>query len=354
MAAGGKIIEQDSGRRRREKKRLGEMQREQVRWGMIGCGDVAEVKSGPGFQKADHSSLVAVMRRDRDKARDYAQRHGVKSFYDRAQDLIDNPEVDAIYVATPPSSHLELALMVAASVKPCLVEKPMARNYDECRLMLEAFEREGVPLFVAFYRRALPRFLKVRDLLRDGAIGRLTSAHIQHYDPLVTGEQARAWRFNPEVAGAGLFLDLASHGLDLLDFFAGPIRSARGFALNTGGSYRAEDVTAACFEFASGAAGTGIWNFHADHSANGIVLTGSDGEIQMPLFNDGDVLLRRHGKKEILPFRNPPHVHQPLIQTVVNHLLGSGICESTGESAARTSWVMDRCLESYYGSEQAS
>ncbi len=326
---------------------------EEVRWGMIGCGDVAEVKSGPGFQKADHSTLIAVMRRDGSKARDYARRHGVARFYDRAKDLIEDPEVDAVYVATPPSSHVELALMAAAAGKPCLVEKPMARNYHECALMLESFRSKKVPLFVAYYRRALPRFLKVRDLLREGAVGRLTSVHILQYDPLATGEKAQAWRFDPEIAGAGLFLDLASHGLDLLDFFAGPIRSASGFALNTGGSYRAEDVTAVCFEFASGVVGTGIWNFHADHSSNGIILTGSEGEIQMPLFTDGDVLLRRHGKEDVLPFRNPPHVHQPLIQTVVNQLLGVGICESTGESAARTSWVMDRCLESYYGSRQS-
>jgi 1,5-anhydro-D-fructose reductase (1,5-anhydro-D-mannitol-forming) len=321
-----------------------------VRWGMIGCGDVAEVKSGPAFQKADHSTLVAVMRRDGGKARDYAQRHGVPRAYDRATDLVEDPEVDVVYVATPPASHCELALLAAAAGKPCLVEKPMARNHRECRKMIDFFAQKQLPLWVAFYRRALPRFLKVRSLLREGAVGQLTSAHILHYDPLVTGEKALAWRFDPEIAGAGLFLDLASHGLDLLDFFAGPIQSAAGFALNTGGSYRAEDVTAACFEFASGAVATGIWNFHADHSEDRIILTGSEGEIHTPIFTNGDILLRRQGKEEVLFYRNPPHVHQPLIQTVVNQLLGSGTCESTGESAARTSWVMDRCLQSRYGS----
>ncbi|HYK92152.1 MAG TPA: Gfo/Idh/MocA family oxidoreductase [Acidobacteriota bacterium] len=323
---------------------------EAVSWGMIGCGDVTEVKSGPGFQKADYSTLVAVMERDGTKARDYARRHGVARSYDRAEDLIMDPGVDAVYIATPPSSHCELALQVATAGKPCLVEKPMARNHRECRRMVEYFRQKELPLFVAFYRRGLPRFLKVRDLVQDGAIGTLTSVHILHYDPLVTGEAALAWRFNPEIAGAGLFLDLASHGLDLLDFFAGPIQSVHGFARNTGGSYRAEDTTAACFEFACGAVGTGVWNFNSDHSDNRIVLTGSKGEIVTPVFADGDVLLRRNGVEEVFPFRNPPHVHQPLIQTVVNDLLGRGKCESTGESAARTSWVMDRCLESYYGS----
>lgn len=320
-----------------------------IRWGILGCGDVTEIKSGPGFQKAAGSALVAVMRRDRQKAEDYARRHGVPRFYDRADALIHDPEVDAVYIATPPSSHCELALLVAEAGKPCLAEKPMARNYRECELMVDTFKARQLPLFVAFYRRAMPRFLKVRELLRQGTIGQLTSVHIVQYDPLVTDEKADAWRFDPDIAGAGLFLDLASHGLDLLDFFAGPIKSASGYALNTGHLYCAEDVTATCFEFASGIVGTGVWNFHADHSEDQIVLTGSEGELRTPVFTDGDVLLRRDGRVESLPFRRPDHVHQGLIQTIVDQLRGCGTCESTGESGARTSWVMDRCLESYYG-----
>jgi predicted dehydrogenase len=320
-----------------------------IRWGILGCGDVTEVKSGPGFQKAAGSALVAVMRRDREKAEDYARRHGVPRFYNRADALIHDPEVDAVYIATPPSSHCELALLVAEAGKPCLVEKPMARNYRECQLMVDSFQIRQLPLFVAFYRRAMPRFLKVRELLQQGAIGQLTSVHIVQYDPLVKEEKAIAWRFDPEVAGAGLFLDLASHGLDLLDYFVGPIKSASGFALNTGQRYRAEDVTAACFEFASGVVGTGVWNFHADHSEDQIVFTGSKGELRTPVFTNGDVLLRRDGLVESFPFRRPDHVHQGLIQTIVDQLQWRGTCESTGESGARTSWVMDRCLESFYG-----
>ncbi len=320
-----------------------------IRWGILGCGDVTEVKSGPGFQNAAGSALVAVMRRDREKAEDYARRHGVPRFYDRADALIHDPEVDAVYIATPPSSHCELALLVAEAGKPCLVEKPMARNFRECQLMVETFKTRQLPLFVAYYRRAMPRFLKVRELVQQGAIGQLTSVHIVQYDPMVTVEESEAWRFDPDIAGAGLFLDLAAHGLDLLDFFAGPIKSASGRAVNTGHRYRAEDVTAACFEFASGMVGTGIWNFHADHSEDQIVLTGSEGELRTPVFTDGDVLLRRDGRVESWPFRRPDHVHQGLIQTVVDQLREHGTCESTGESGARTSWVMDRCLESYYG-----
>jgi 1,5-anhydro-D-fructose reductase (1,5-anhydro-D-mannitol-forming) len=320
-----------------------------VRWGMIGCGDVAEVKSGPGFQKANGSALVAVMRRDRVKAEDFAARHGIPRVHSQADSLINDPEVDAVYVATPPSSHCELALRVAAAGKPCLVEKPMAMNHSECVRMLEAFRSAGAPLWVAYYRRALPRFLKVGTLLESGVIGRLTSVHVQVHAPLSTGERALAWRFDPAIAGGGLFLDLASHCFDLLDFLVGPVSAIEGFAVNTGRAYTAEDVTGTVFRLTGNIVGTGIWNFNAADSADHIVLMGSEGELKTPVFTDGDISVVHGGKEEVHRMRNPLHVHQPLIQTIVDELLGRGTCPSTGETAARTSWVMDRCLKSYYG-----
>jgi predicted dehydrogenase len=320
-----------------------------VRWGIIGCGDVTEVKSGPGFQKADGSALVAVMRRDRAKAEDYARRHGVPRAYDDAEALIHDPEVDAVYVATPPDSHASLAARVAAAGKPCLVEKPMARSHADCRRMNEAFAAAGVPLWVAYYRRALPRFLAVRELVQAGAIGRVTSVHVHVTDRLARGDAAGNWRFDPAVAGAGLFLDLASHCVDLLDFLFGPISDATGVAINTGGAYAAEDVTSAVFRFGDRMTGTGTWNFNADDKTDLIAIAGSEGTLTTPVFSDTDLVLSRGGAREVIPARNPPHVHQPLIQTIVDELRGRGRCESSGESGARASWVMDRCLAGYYG-----
>ena len=302
-----------------------------VRWGIIGCGDVTEIKSGPALQKARGSELVAVMRRDRARAEDYARRHGVPRVYDRTADLIADPGVDVVYVATPPSSHLDLALAVAAAGKPCLVEKPMAMNHGECLQMIEAFAARGVPLWVAYYRRALPRFLDVRQRLTAGEIGTLTSVHVRITDRLAGGDTLRNWRFDPAVAGAGLFLDLASHCFDLLDFLVGPIADATGFPLNSGGAYRSEDVTATAFAFQRPVAGTGIFNFNADVKSDAITFTGTSGTLVTPVFSDD-------------PPRNPPHVHQPLVQAIVDELEGRGRCESTGESGARASWVMDRCL----------
>ncbi len=314
-----------------------------TRWGIIGCGDVTEVKSGPGFQKADGSGLVAVMRRDLAKAQDYARRHGVPRAYDHADALINDPEVDAVYIATPPSSHCELTLAVAAAGKPCLVEKPMATNHRECLRMIEACAARGVPLWVAYYRRALPRFVLVRDLLAAGAIGQVTSVHVAVTKPLAGAERAN-WRFDPAIAGGGLLFDLGSHCVDLLDFFLGPITGVAGFPINTAGAYQAEDVTAAAFSFRGQVVGTAIWNFHAGSSADTMTFTGSDGLLEAPIFSDTDVILTRGRERQTHAVRYPPHVHQPLIQTIVDELAGKGPCPSTGESGARASRVLDECL----------
>jgi 1,5-anhydro-D-fructose reductase (1,5-anhydro-D-mannitol-forming) len=315
-----------------------------VRWGIIGCGDVTEVKSGPGFQKAQGSALVAVMRRDRARAEDFARRHNVPRVHARADELIADPDVDAVYVATPPSSHCELSLRVAAAAKPCLVEKPMALGHAECIRMVEAFRSAAVPLWVAYYRRALPRYLAVRDLLAAGAIGPVTSMHVEVTDRLATPGEAAAWRFDPAIAGGGLLLDVGSHCVDLIDYLLGEIVEVAGFAVNTGGAYPAEDVTAASFRTSGGVVGTGTWNFNAGEKRDSMVFTGPLGQLQTPIFHEDDIVVSTARGKTRQPIRNPPHVHQPLIQTIVDELRGRGRCESTGESGARASWVLDGAL----------
>jgi predicted dehydrogenase len=314
----------------------------------VGVGAVCERKSGPALQKAEGSALVAVMRRDRAKAEDYAARHGVPIVHSTANDLIHDPNVDAVYVATPPDSHKALSLEVAAAGKPCLVEKPMARNHAETLDMVDAFARAGVPLWVAYYRRALPRFLLRQKLLAEDAIGRLTSVHVQLTRPLATGDVLADWRLVPETSGGGLFFDLASHAFDLLDFLVGPIQRVAGFSSNTAGAYAAEDVTTSAFEFGNGVLGTGVWNFNAGETVDRLTFCGATGEIATAVFDDVDVTITRGGERELIEVRNPPHVHQPLVQTIVDERHGTGQCPSSGLSAARTSWVLDRCVETYY------
>ncbi len=318
-----------------------------IRWGIIGCGDVTEVKSGPGFQKAEHSTLVAVMRRTGELARDYALRHGVPRWYDNAPALISDPEVDAIYIATPPSSHLEYTLLSAAARKPVYVEKPMALNFSECQSMIETCKGHRVPLFVAYYRRALPRFLKVKELVDAGAIGAVRFVNTTLHQPIAQEDfdaEALPWRVNPEVSGGGRFVDLASHTLDFLDYVFGPIVQVQGFASNQAGKYPAEDIVTGSFRFASGVHGAGTWCFTAFDEKDVTEIVGSDGRISFSTFGASSVTLTTKAGVAEFSFENPQHIAQPLIQTVVDALNGRGDSPSTGETAARTSWVMDQML----------
>ena len=319
-----------------------------IRWGIIGCGDVTEVKSGPGFQKANNSALVAVMRRNGALARDYAQRHNVPRWYDDADALINDPEVDAVYIATPPDSHCEYTLKVAQAGKPCYVEKPMARTHAECTAMIEACRAAGVPLFVAYYRRMLPRFLKVRELLAEGAIGEPRFATVTLYQQHKNVDPNNLpWRVVPAIAGAGIFLDLASNTLDILDYLLSPISAVKSFAANQGSSYRAEDIVSGVWLHETGVQGMGTWCFSAFRNFDQNEIIGSKGKITFSSFGTEPVVLTTSEGSTEFDGSNPPHVQQPLIQTIVDDLNGTGKCPSTGESAARTSWVMDEMLAAY-------
>jgi predicted dehydrogenase len=323
-----------------------------VRWGMIGCGNVTEVKSGPALSKVTDSRLVAVMRRDADKAADYARRHGVAKWYSKADDLIHDQEVNAVYIATPPDSHAEYTAKAAGAGKPVYVEKPMARTFKECQEMRRICRENQVPLFVAYYRRTLPAFLKVKELIETGAIGEIRLVDVILQNPPRREDYDRddlPWRVLPEIAGGGYFFDLASHQLDYLDYLLGPISSAQGQAANHGGLYPAEDAVTASFRFGSGVLGSGRWCFtvsEKDHK-DLITVVGREGEISFATFDETPIRLETKSGSEEFRVGKPGHIQQPLIQTVVDELLGRGECPSTGETAARTNWVMDEIVRDW-------
>lgn len=323
-----------------------------TRWGILGCGDVCEVKSGPGFQKARGSELVAVMRRDALKAADFARRHNVPRWYDDAEALVNDPEVDAVYVASPPSSHLELALKVAKAKKPCLVEKPMARNAEECKRMMDAFAHAGVPLFVAYYRRALPVFIRARQLVDRGEIGLVTSATIRFSRP---HNPNAGWRVDPQISGGGLFLDLASHALNALEWILGDFEDAQGQASSIMTNNVVEDLVTLQWraprrqdERRIDALGTAIYNFASAVSEDVLEITGTAGRLSWACFGDGTLAITRaDGRVEVERHPPPAHVHQPLIQTIVDELHGKGKCPSNALSGMRTNAIMDEALRSF-------
>jgi predicted dehydrogenase len=292
---------------------------------------------------------MAVMCRTPGRAENYARRHGIPRWYTDAAALIHDREVDGVYIATPPDSHHLYTAMVARALKPVYVEKPMARNHRECEQMIKICKQQNVPLYVAYYRRRLPKFLRVQQLLRDGVIGdvRTVSVHL-HWPPRPDdlSPERLPWRVIPEIAGGGYFIDLASHQLDLLDFLLGPIETAAGIKANQTGWYPAEDAVTAYFSFENGVLGSGSWCFTVNEAnrLDRTEITGSRGTMIYSNFDASPIrILNEKGMQEYTePW--PEHVQLPLIQTVVEALLGEGQCPSTGMSAARTSRVMDMIL----------
>jgi len=321
-----------------------------IRWGMIGCGDVAEIKSGPGFYKADHSRLVAVMRRDGALAADYARRHGVARWHDDADAIIHATDIDAVYIATLTDSHHDYTLRCAAAGKPVYVEKPMAMNHAQCVAMVAACRSADVPLWVGYYRRALPRFLAVRDLIANGAIGPVRMVIAHQFQRLPASEQLEGklpWRIDPALSGGGFFFEMVCHAFDFFDFLFGPIESVRAFAANQARAYRPEDVVAASYRFASGVYGSGAWCFAADFEEEYNEIIGANGRIRFSTYAAVPIRLIRGSSVEEIPIGDPPHVHQPLIQTIVDELNGEGRCPSPRDSGARPAWVMGEILKEF-------
>ena len=303
---------------------------DKVNWGFIGCGEVTEKKSGPAFNMIEGSRVVAVMSRDEEKAKSYAIRHQIPRWYTDAQELIGDEDVNVIYIATPHSS-------------------PMAASYEDCARINRISKETGVPCFVAYYRRYLPYFQKVRQLVEEGEIGNVINVQIRFAQPpraLDYNSKNLPWRVQPDIAGGGYFYDLAPHQLDLLQDMFGCILEAEGYKCNRGGLYEAEDTISACFKFDSGLPGSGSWCFVAHDSAkeDRIEIIGDKGMICFSVFTYDPIALHtERGREEILP-PNPPHVQLPLIKAVVEHLQGKAVCTCDGVSATPTNWVMDRIL----------
>ena len=320
-----------------------------IRWGVIGCGEATEKKSGPAFSNIAGSKIEAVMSRNTERARSYAERHGIKKWYTNVMDIIDDPEVNAIYIATPPSSHATYAIMAIKAGKPVYIEKPMAATYEDCIRINRASEEMGVPCFVAYYRRYLPYFQKVKTLIEEGSIGNIINIQVRFAQPprsLDRKEGILPWRLQPDIAGGGYFYDLAPHQIDLLQEIFGCILEASGYKSNRGGLYNTEDTISACFQFENGLVGSGSWCFVAHESVkeDRIVVVGDKGSLSVSVYTYEPITLHtEEGRKEIR-VENPTYVQQPLIQAVVDHLLGKSTCTCDGESATLTNWVMDKIL----------
>lgn len=319
---------------------------QKINWGIIGCGDVTELKSGPAFNKVPNSALVAVMRRNADKAADYAKRHNVPRWYNDASKLINDPEVNAIYIATPPDAHEEYAVAAIKAGKPVYVEKPMALNYNAAKNIFLTAAEYDVKLVVAHYRREWPLFKKIKQLLHDKAIGETRLVRLVYDKPALTAEELAeektAWRVNPAIAGGGLFHDLAPHQLDIMYYLFGTTKRIHGITINQAGCYEADDMVAGHILFANKTVFTGTWYFNAATPADHCEIIGSTGKLSFSFFSGNNIELVTNNKTTTFNFDTLQHVQQPMIEKTVQYFLGKADNPCRGNEGALIMRWMER------------
>lgn len=319
-----------------------------INWGIIGCGNVTEIKSGPAFNKVKNSSLVAVMSRNADKAKDYARRHNVPKWYDDAMNLINDPDVHAVYIATPPSSHESYTLAALQAGKPVYVEKPMTVNLSSAVKMMNAVKETNVKLSIAHYRREQLFFKRIKQVLDDKIIGEVRIVQLDFFNKLLSSEELKlpgyAWRVDAAVAGGGLFHDLAPHQLDLMYYFFGAVEKASGISVNQSHQYNADDVVAGNILFKNGIVFNGLWCFNVEphKERDSCEIIGSEGSISFSVFGQQKLSITKNNKTEITLFNPLQHVQQPMIEKVVSYFLDEGTNPCSAEDGVEVMRLMDQ------------
>lgn len=314
-----------------------------IKWGIIGCGDVAEVKSGPAFQEVANSTLIAVMRRNATKAEDFAKRHQVPFWYDTVEAVLNHPEINAVYIATPPSSHLQIAKQCLAANKFVYLEKPITINTEEAK-ELEKLVKENNKLVVAHYRRNLPAFQKVKELLDSHKIGKVLFADIQILQPTkssIITKTANNWRLQPKISGGGYFHDIGPHQIDLMYYYFGDIISAKGFSSSTKNN-GVDDIVNGIIKFKNGVQFRGIWNFAAPEKdvKDECKIYGEKGTITFSFYGE-TILLETNENTKVFSFQNPKHIQQPMIEQTVRYFLGKDENPCSIENGVLVMQIMD-------------
>lgn len=317
---------------------------EAVQWGIIGCGNVTEVKSGPAFNKVNHSTLVAVTRRDPVKLADYAKRHGVPMTFLVPSELIASDAINAIYIATPPDVREAYAMQSMQLGKPVYLEKPMALDLAACKRLQKASAELGVKLSVAHYRRNLPLFVEVKKLIDQGLIGDIKELSITMLKKTnLAANDPNNWRVDPSIAGGGYFYDLAPHQIDLVFYFLGnDLKSYSGTSKNKAGIYAAEDFVEGVIEMGNGIICKGHWDFSIidQEEKDEFLIMGTKGTIRFPVFGLF-IELELNGVVQKMEFEAPKHNQQNHIQQVVDYFLGKGENPCSADDAILSMQVME-------------
>jgi len=315
---------------------------DQLRWGIVGCGDVVERKSGPSIVAAAGSRIVAAMRRDIEKARPFVEANDIPVCTADPAEVIEHSEVDIVYVATPPSSHMEYVLAAAGAGKHVLVEKPMGMSAAQDREMIDACERAGVELFVAYYRRFHPHVLKMKALIDSGAIGRPATALIDFAQ--APGAWDPGWRIQPKISGGGLFVDVVSHRLDVMTWLLDDVDSVAGLKIKVDPDSLVEQAAALAVIYGGGTVCSVLGDFASARTADRFMISGTEGTISSERLDGHTFELIRRDKTEHFQFEPYPAPHLGLIRHVQDVVAGVTPNLCSGADGLQTDLVLDQGL----------
>ncbi|MDD4872974.1 MAG: Gfo/Idh/MocA family oxidoreductase [Kiritimatiellae bacterium] len=319
---------------------------DKIRWGVVGAGNVFENKSGPALCKVPNSELVAVMRTNAAKAEETARRHGAQRWYTDAQSLIADPDVNAVYIASPHYLHQEHVALAARAGKIVLCEKPVGINTVQARQAVDVCKANGVSLTVAYYRRFWDVVRAMKNFLYDGAIGEVVTARAQLSD-WFNGDAERGWLTARAKSGGGALANAGAHWIDLIRFLLGEVTDVMADASSKGRGWEIDDTTIVQMRMANGALASLISTFCSPISVNELDISGTEGRLYASPLSEGHLILHRRGREpEILNYPRKDVVHMGLIAELVPRLLRGEPSPLPGEEAVAVWKIMDAAYRS--------
>lgn len=322
-----------------------------LKWCIVGAGDVCEKKAAPAaFRSAGENCIVAsVVRRNLAKGEDFSRRHGISRAYASFEEMIEQDEqgINAIYIATPPSSHFEYAkLSLEAGIKQIYLEKPVTMDAREARLLKAEIEKHGgAKLVVAHYRNSLPMFKFVHSLITDKLVGEIRTVTIREIRKEGSSTDGN-WRLDPSVSGGGLFHDIAPHALALVQLIFGDAEDVSGISMRQADEGPEDLVTGLYRLPGSGASITMTWCFSAaeGEEVDECLVTGSEGSISFPFYTGTDVTVTLRGERSeehSRSFTHPEHIQSSMIGDATRFFRGEAENPCSIDEAIKVMTIMD-------------
>ena len=303
-----------------------------VRWGLIGCGDIARKRVAPALRHSPLCELIAVSRARHELAESFAKDFGARRWCSNWHDLLMDYEIDAIYIATPVHLHAEQTIAAAERGKHVLCEKPMALNVAECDRMIDACRSNNVKLGVAYYRHFYPVVFRVKELIDSGELGIPVLVQInafEWFDP--EPSSPRSWLLKKEFSGGGPMFDFGCHRIELLLDLLGNITNVKATLANTFFDRGVEDLATATFQFERGTLGMLTVTHAAREPQDTLDLFFTNGSIHVPVLNEGTMRVLTKDGDRIETHPNHTNIHQPLIEDFTRAVLENRDPLVTGE-----------------------